>query len=143
MYLFILESLGTSELLLIGVIALIFLGPRRMPEIARKIGKMMADFRNTANEFKTTWEREVDLSEEVRSLDPASIEQEAERPIARENSILDPAKAPAEEPSVRQIDKESFDSIIAENPAAEPASNGQDAKSDELSDTISDKRTWL
>ena len=59
MYLFIFESLGTSELILIGIVALIFLGPRRLPEIARKVGKMMADLRGTANEFKQTWEKEV------------------------------------------------------------------------------------
>jgi Tat protein translocase TatB subunit len=61
MFLFILESIGTAELLVIGIIALIFLGPRRLPEIARKIGKIMAEFRGTANDFKQTWEREVDI----------------------------------------------------------------------------------
>ena len=61
MFLFILESIGTSELILIGIVALIFLGPRRLPEIARKIGKITAEFRSTANEFKETWRREVDL----------------------------------------------------------------------------------
>ena len=39
MYLFILENIGTQELLLIGIVALIFLGPRKMPEYAKKIGK--------------------------------------------------------------------------------------------------------
>jgi sec-independent protein translocase protein TatB len=52
-FLFILESIGTSELLLIGIIALIFLGPRKLPQIARTVGKMMSEFRNTTNEFKS------------------------------------------------------------------------------------------
>ena len=47
MFLFIFESIGTSELVLIGIVALIFLGPRKMPEMARKIGKMMNEFRST------------------------------------------------------------------------------------------------
>ena len=51
MFLFIFESIGTSELVLIGIVALIFLGPRKMPEMARKIGKMMNEFRSTTNEF--------------------------------------------------------------------------------------------
>lgn len=68
MFLLIFESLGTSELLLIGVVALIFLGPRRLPEIARKAGKIMAEFRHAANEFRETWEREVNFEEEAKIL---------------------------------------------------------------------------
>ena len=59
MYLFIFESIGTSELLLIGLVALIFLGPRKLPQLARKFGKVMNEFRRTTSEFKQTWEREV------------------------------------------------------------------------------------
>jgi len=67
-FLFILESIGTSELILIGIIALIFLGPRKLPQIAKTIGKTMADFRNTTNEFKSTWEREVNFEEETQAF---------------------------------------------------------------------------
>ena len=41
MVLFIFESIGTSELLLVGIVALIFLGPRKLPELAKKAGKIM------------------------------------------------------------------------------------------------------
>jgi sec-independent protein translocase protein TatA len=68
MYLFILENIGTQELLLIGIVALIFLGPRKMPEYARKFGKLMSDFRNTTNEFKETWQREVNFEEEYKAF---------------------------------------------------------------------------
>ena len=61
MFLFIFESIGTQELILIGIVALIFLGPRKLPEIAKTIGKYMAEFRNTTNEFKATWERDPNL----------------------------------------------------------------------------------
>ena len=54
MFLFIFESIGTQELLLIGIVALIFLGPRRMPEMARKLGKIMSDFKNTTSELRST-----------------------------------------------------------------------------------------
>jgi TatA/E family protein of Tat protein translocase len=55
-----LESLGTTELLMILVVALVVFGPRRLPEIGRKIGKGMADFRRASDDFKRTWEREVE-----------------------------------------------------------------------------------
>jgi len=56
-----LESIGTTELLLIMVVALVVFGPRRLPDIGRKIGKSMADFRRTSDDFKRSWEREVEL----------------------------------------------------------------------------------
>lgn len=61
MYLFIFEFLGTNELLVVLVVALILLGPRKLPQMSRKIGKSLAEFKRTSEEFKRTWEKEVDL----------------------------------------------------------------------------------
>lgn len=144
MFLFIFESIGTSELLLIGIVALIFLGPRRLPEIARKIGKMMAEFRGTANEFKATWEREVDFEEEQKALRLDLLEDEASKPVARENSILDDSSTDViETPEIKQIDKEQFEAMQAEGVSA---TNGSSVKDDEPADEpdlLSDKRNWL
>jgi TatA/E family protein of Tat protein translocase len=57
----ILDSLGSTELLFILVIALIFFGPRKLPELARSMGKGLAEFRKASDDFKRTWEREVEL----------------------------------------------------------------------------------
>ena len=59
--LLILDSLGTSELLVILVVALIFFGPRKLPQLSRQIGKSLAEFRKASDDFKRTWEREVAL----------------------------------------------------------------------------------
>jgi TatA/E family protein of Tat protein translocase len=64
----ILDSLGSTELLFILVIALIFFGPRKLPTLARSMGKSLAEFRKASEDFKRTWEREVDL-ESVRTDD--------------------------------------------------------------------------
>lgn len=61
MYLLVLEFLGTNELLVILVVALILLGPRRLPQMSRKLGKALADFKRTSEDFKRTWEREVEM----------------------------------------------------------------------------------
>jgi sec-independent protein translocase protein TatB len=61
MVLLFLESIGTTELLVILVVALVVFGPRRLPEIGRKIGKGMAEFRRASDDFKRTWEREVEM----------------------------------------------------------------------------------
>lgn len=133
MFLFILESIGTSELLLIGIVALIFLGPRKLPEMARKIGKIMAEFRGTANEFKETWQREVNFEEEAKALDLNALEAE---PIARVDGISAPEStdAPAA-PEIKQIDPASFDQL-------KTAATASAAKA-ESNETNDDKKNWL
>lgn len=149
MYLFIFESLGTSELILIGIVALIVLGPRRLPEIARKAGKIMSELRGTANEFKQTWEKEVDFEEEAKALkiDDLLDEADEDKPVPRENSILSDKAGSVEVPAIKAMNKEEFDAMAAA--ATEPANdNGNHEKADEHQqeeepDLLSDKRNWL
>ena len=146
-FLLIFESIGTSELFLIGIVALIFLGPRRMPEIARKLGKMMNEFRSTANEFKETWQREVDFEEEQKALRLDLIEEETEKPtaVARENTIL-AATEPVAAPEIRQIDKDQFEALRNSTEATNgqnPGSSTPDPETEEEPDLLSDKRNWL
>jgi len=150
LYLFIFESLGTSELILIGIVALIFLGPRRLPEIARKVGKVMADLRGTANEFKQTWEKEVDFEEETKALKLDNLLDEAddEKPVARENSILpDNESTSIEVPAIKTMNKEEFDAIAASAGEPENANGNHESINEteavEEPDLLSDKRNWL
>ncbi|MBK9163262.1 MAG: twin-arginine translocase TatA/TatE family subunit [Acidobacteria bacterium] len=140
MLLFIFQSIGTQELILIGLVALIFLGPRKLPEYARKIGKMMADLRNTAGEFRSTWEREVDLESEVKAFDLDAIEAEAKEKKS-EPRIAPPREANAiEAPAIREVDASSFQrETQPEEAAAEPAPDAVDV--DDANEL--DKRNWL
>lgn len=52
-----------SEIIIILVVALVVLGPRRLPEIARKMGRWSAELRRAARDLRTGLEAEVgDLS---------------------------------------------------------------------------------
>jgi len=53
----------TGEIFFIMLLALILFGPRKLPEIARTIGKFMAEFRRASNEFQGQ------IHEEVRKLE--------------------------------------------------------------------------
>ena len=59
MFLFIFEGLGTSELILILVVALVLFGPRKLPQLSRSLGKSLANFKRASEDFKETWEKEV------------------------------------------------------------------------------------
>ena len=52
-------SLTPSELLTIGVVALIVFGPRRLPELARRAGQMISYLRSAAAEIKSEVEGEL------------------------------------------------------------------------------------
>ena len=136
MLLFILESIGTSELILIGIIALIFLGPRKLPQIARTIGKTMADFRNTTNEFKSTWQREVDFDEEVNALRTGELPDAAPAPVPRTESTVENTNSIAP-PSIKPVQTDLFDDVAVEAP---PEAANDDTSVD---DDLSDKRNWL
>lgn len=45
-------GIGTGEILLLLVIALIVLGPERMPKLARDLGRAVAEFRKTSDELR-------------------------------------------------------------------------------------------
>ncbi len=57
-------SVGIQEIVLILVLALIVFGPRKLPEIGRNIGRIMADFRRATEDIKSTVEREINKIEE-------------------------------------------------------------------------------
>src|SRR5215213_10417703 len=82
MFAFILEGLGTTELLVIVVVALILFGPRKLPQLSRSLGKSLGEFKRASEEFKTQWEKEVALEERQKE---ARIEQAV---LPEDNSIL-------------------------------------------------------
>jgi TatA/E family protein of Tat protein translocase len=65
-FLFIFEGLGTSELMLILIVALVIFGPRKLPQLSRSIGKSLANFRRASEDFKQTWEREVSRESAIK-----------------------------------------------------------------------------
>jgi len=100
---FILEGLGTPELLFILVIALIFFGPRKLPQLARSMGKGLAEFRKASDDFKRTWEREVAL----------------ESARADDNSMLETGSHPTYEPAHPVSETPDSELVVArENPVA-------------------------
>src|SRR5215210_1877063 len=75
--LFVFEFLGTTELLVVAVVALILFGPRKLPEIGRTVGKGIAEFKRASDDFKRTWEYEVELERRAPALDAPAGAQAA------------------------------------------------------------------
>ncbi len=67
-------NIGLPELILILVVALIVLGPRRLPEIAKALGRGLAEFKRATEEVKRQIEEEVSSLE--KEVDVSSLEEE-------------------------------------------------------------------
>jgi sec-independent protein translocase protein TatB len=80
-FLLILDSLGSTELFFILLMALVFFGPRKLPQLSRSLGKNIAEFRKASEDFKRTWEREVAFEESQLDGSNALSQQREDNPI--------------------------------------------------------------
>jgi sec-independent protein translocase protein TatB len=75
-------NLDFGEILFIMLLALIMFGPKKLPEIARQIGKFMAEFRRASSDFQNQ------IHEEIRKID---LEEDANKTIAPVGEVLEKA----------------------------------------------------
>lgn len=59
-------GLGTSEILVILLVALLVLGPQKLPGLARTLGKTLGEFRRVSTEFQRTLNAEVEMAEQQK-----------------------------------------------------------------------------
>src|ERR671936_5376 len=92
-------NLGMSEVLLILVIALIVFGPRKLPELGKSLGQAMAQFRRASDDFKRSWEQEVELEKSRKSETPTDSSYLSDYTAPESVSSAEPAHvASAEAP---------------------------------------------
>jgi Tat protein translocase TatB subunit len=58
-------GIGMPELLVILVVALVVLGPKRLPELARTLGKAMAEFRRHSTDVMEEFQQQIRLEEDA------------------------------------------------------------------------------
>jgi sec-independent protein translocase protein TatB len=91
-------GIGGPELLIICVVALIVIGPQKLPDLLRSLGKGVAEFKRVGNEVKSTLDDEVGKAEAAarkKDVDAEMAKQEAaEAEAAKEPAPA--AEAPAE-----------------------------------------------
>src|SRR5262245_48406789 len=97
-------DIGIQELLVLMVIALLVFGPDKLPDLGRRLGRAMREFRRASDEFRSTIESNLNLNEES-ILPPSST------PVTSPATAAD---SPAATPAV------ATDGPVASLPAAEP-----------------------
>ena len=109
-------SIGGPEVILLFIAALLLFGPRRLPEIGRTLGKVVADFRRATNEFRANLDREVrmeELKDAIRPIETAPRPEALARGFLADLTVPAAAAAPAAptepDPPVNPTDTPAID----------------------------------
>jgi len=94
------KPMSFSETIFLFFLALIIFGPKKLPEIARQVGKYMNEFRRASNEFKAQIEQEIsnlELENKKQTILPPSPPPEgtASRTLTVATNQISPAESPA------------------------------------------------
>jgi Tat protein translocase TatB subunit len=112
-------GIGFPELLLIAVIALVVIGPSRLPDLARALGRGFAEFRRATDELKQSFEEEARVARA----------KELRQKLLAEGKILPPgaldpyppeANAPAEPELTSQASGGDAEPATEQPPASAP-----------------------
>src|SRR5256885_16451766 len=77
--------LSIPHMIVVFIVVLVVFGPQKLPELARSLGKLMAEFRKASTDFKSAFE------EEMREMERQAMH--AERKKAAEAVAASPAAA--------------------------------------------------
>jgi sec-independent protein translocase protein TatA len=116
-------NLGVSEIVVILVVALVFLGPKKLPELASGLGKMIRELRKATSDIKN----EIELDETIRK--PVEELREAMTLHPEELKRRDRVKAERlrEEREARErAEKEAAQAKVAEEATARSAAPPSD-----------------
>jgi sec-independent protein translocase protein TatB len=75
-------SLGIPEMLFLAIFALLLFGPKKLPEIARQIGRAVATFRSTTSSFRSQ------LQKELQALDPGGTAHDLREIVSAPRSLI-------------------------------------------------------
>ena len=114
-------TLGGQEIIFILVIALIVFGPRKLPEMGKSLGKMMAEFRKASADFKRTVEDEVEAEKYTQTALPAAavVVPADGMPVAPLDPEPELTTHPPDTPTVSREEHVADAAAVEEAPAPE------------------------
>jgi TatA/E family protein of Tat protein translocase len=107
---FFMFGIGGQEFILILLIALIVLGPKKLPEMAKTIGKALGEFQRATDDFK----KEIDISSQEKPAgpEPESVQEKGGRePVTEATPPLEQGHPSDEGGSPPEKDKTEEDPI--------------------------------
>jgi Tat protein translocase TatB subunit len=100
-------GIGMPELILIAVIALIVIGPEKLPGLARTLGKIFGELKKATNEFKETMEVETKMADVKKAFNGINEEALVDKASAVNEPANDNTKSFDTKRDDKNDDKES------------------------------------
>ena len=121
-------GIGMPELLLILAIALIVIGPKKLPDLAKSLGRTLREFKKATNEFKDTIQIDEDLTDVKKAFDDIGDD-------IKDSMSLD-ASTEFSRPDTSETDNKKEDKADADGKEAEAEDKSENAEpaSDALKD---------
>lgn len=125
-------NLGAPEMLLLGILALILFGPRRLPELGKALGEGLAAFRESSRQLSSEFKRQLEEETAIPPT-PAAIPAEvlmgtpmqAAAPLAAIKAAEEDSAAQPEPTALGQEElAEIFDGLESENEQPQAALPG-------------------
>ena len=98
-------------------LALLLFGPKKLPELARQLGKLMAEFRRASNEFRMQMEDELRVADQEEQRKKIAA-MEAAAPVTP--AITDGAENPIAQPVESHIESYVEDEFLVGHPHEQP-----------------------
>jgi sec-independent protein translocase protein TatB len=110
-------------MIVVFVVVLVVFGPQKLPELARGLGKLMAEFRKASTDFRSAFEEEMrDLERQAREVERRKAEAAATAPPAQPQAATQATPPGAEtEPGPNSSVGAEVDNRQTEAPVITPA----------------------
>jgi Tat protein translocase TatB subunit len=118
-------GIGMPELILIAVVALIVLGPKRLPDLAKSMGRAMREFKKATSELKETLQVDSEFSEVKKAF--TEFQSDVNKTIQQEAGSADTPAVPAAPPAAATADAAT---------AIAPAETAPEPKAEEKLDEL-------
>ncbi len=112
-------GIGSTELLVILIVALVVLGPKSLPGIAKTVGKVMGEFRRVSTEFQRTMNAEVANEEHEKRKKEAEEELFGQDKTASKSADASTAKPAPSAEAAPVVDTEATSPAPAAHTVAE------------------------
>jgi sec-independent protein translocase protein TatB len=139
-------GIGMPEFLLIMAIALIVIGPKKLPDLARALGKALGEFKKATSELKDSLEIDKPLSDVKRSFDNLNqdFNKSGSKNFTDEKGLLNDSVSKVPVPPGQHMEKTELPIESTEKRTQEPETaleKEAEQKMDEQKDEKTDSRS--
>ena len=129
-------GIGMPEMLMILAIALIVIGPKKLPDLAKSLGRAMREFKRATSEFKETLAVDDDLTDVKKAFD--DINTDIKDAVDITSPVKDLLSSDTEKPKEETTENQTDGGDTAGGDTVGSETTGSDTAGNDTADAMSD-----